>query len=819
MVSTFVSESLAALHPPLRWKEELGIVPDLHPHLCATAHWELTPNSAVAHILVVWTGENFLRLAQDNRLAAELERVRSALSTLIPNGSAAPDWLVSASAVQRLTFAVLSDSLNAVSRTIAHAQLELGVTIRHMRHGEMVDTLTTYALALEPTRQAPREERFLCGLDPRAVRFNQGAQKTLSGAWLAALRQVLAESQAKAVHRAFPTFRRLYELCKDESAAEAALAELRLGRRRRSGTEGSQRFGPAKSRKVISVMRCYESLPSDPGAKASNAGAIEQLAMETAVGTTAASGDAVGASSTHASKPSSMHAHQHGLAASRQQISGAIRLPATAAYDSIDESSGAAERSSATATSIRVHGMHGMQETHMDVNGHHAAIVGIRQHSNNDNSLASIGSTEPGLRQLYGETAEVGCRDLWDEEDEWRRQECALDVEHDDGYLDAASSEDEGVAQLSEVLDDEQKRAASLRWSDNEQSCECSNPHLENRISEGNCGSRRVSTLHLYTSSTQPRLNDGRLRHSYVRTVHLEEVVGTGNSAKSDDGSVSDDSEISLFDQACSQMGVHRTSSSRSYSCGIEGTMNLAVRVEPTPETRGATMAAPPCSMVSQAVSESIVPAPCFVDRAVDELHPDAPGLTVVEGASRLSSHLMSEPSSHLMSEPFEVCIGGAVGDEMDADSDSATELDPDELPELYRLCSASRTTGANGMAMASTMWESPGPRPSEKDLSESEEDCGEPESHTGLSQAMHDVDVACEEGNFEDGDSNNDDEPGAHSLLIPEPSGAASDTAVPDASERRLSQRTPTLRKHLLVGIETMRRRATNPVYPSRFF
>jgi hypothetical protein len=220
---SYVTEALAAEHPALSEAPGFVVVSTLHRSLPVTAHWEQPSRSsdgggAIAHIVVVWSAEAFLSFVREKRLPAELASVQDGVRAL------------TADRVPGLTLAVLSDSVgSAVHRTVSRVQLEHGISVRQLSRSSLIDVLETYALALEPPRVAVRDESFLCGLDPRSVRYNEKAQKTLSKAWLAALRQVVAEKPAKAVHTSFPTFSRLYELCKDEAVAEATLADLPLG--------------------------------------------------------------------------------------------------------------------------------------------------------------------------------------------------------------------------------------------------------------------------------------------------------------------------------------------------------------------------------------------------------------------------------------------------------------------------------------------------------------------------------------------------------------------------------------------------------------
>lgn len=263
-MSSYVSESLAAEYPALSEAPGFVVVPALHASLPATAHWEQPSRSsgeagAIAHIVVVWSAEALLSFVREKKLPAELASVQEGVRALTEGRAQGAG---ASGGTSRVTLAIVNDAVgSAVHRAVSRIQLEHGVSVRQLSRSSLVDVFETYALALEPSRVAVRDETFLCGLDPRSVRYNEGAQKTLSKAWLAALRQVVAEKPAKAVHQSYPTFARLYELCKDEAAANATLAELPLGRRRRSGTEVGMRFGPAKSQKLIEVMRCYEAAP------------------------------------------------------------------------------------------------------------------------------------------------------------------------------------------------------------------------------------------------------------------------------------------------------------------------------------------------------------------------------------------------------------------------------------------------------------------------------------------------------------------------------------------------------------------------------
>ena len=101
-----------------------------------------------------------------------------------------------------------------------------------------------------------RRCRFLAGLTAHDVLHNRSVPRSLSQSWLGALKQLLPESAASAVHAAHPSFRQLYDHVRQADAAGAAggLAELRVG---------AKRLGPARSKRVRRLLTATQEQASE----------------------------------------------------------------------------------------------------------------------------------------------------------------------------------------------------------------------------------------------------------------------------------------------------------------------------------------------------------------------------------------------------------------------------------------------------------------------------------------------------------------------------------------------------------------------------
>ena len=127
-------------------------------------------------------------------------------------------------------------------------QLECGISVRRVLNAvELADLLVALGSALSRAAysSACGEVAFLSGLTSRDVLFNQKVPRGLSEAWLGALKQLLPERAASAVHTAFPTSQAIYQHYREAADPQGAIADLRVG---------NQRFGPCKSRRLHRIL-------------------------------------------------------------------------------------------------------------------------------------------------------------------------------------------------------------------------------------------------------------------------------------------------------------------------------------------------------------------------------------------------------------------------------------------------------------------------------------------------------------------------------------------------------------------------------------
>jgi hypothetical protein len=208
-----------------------------------SARW-VAGSHRLPRVLVVWESAEVARLASTGGLVPALAAAQAAVA----------GWHSDAT----LSLVVVGRAAAGVEQCLSVAQLELGLSsVRRALHSkELAELLACHTDALakaqhslrapdDAARDAPD---FLAGLTAHDVLHNRGVPKALHASWLFALKQLLPESAAVAVHAAYPSFRRLYSHLIDAERAgrEPALAELRVA--------GGKRLGPARSRKLVKVL-------------------------------------------------------------------------------------------------------------------------------------------------------------------------------------------------------------------------------------------------------------------------------------------------------------------------------------------------------------------------------------------------------------------------------------------------------------------------------------------------------------------------------------------------------------------------------------
>ena len=150
----------------------------------------------------------------------------------------------------RVTLVATGAPPPGLERVLDEVQLECAISCRRaLNDAEVADMLAAIGSALAKAARPSDDQPFLAGLSSQDVLFNQRMPRGPSEAWLGALRQLLPERAAAAVHAAHPTISRLYAHYRAAAAAgaepHAAIAELRVG---------NQRLGPCKSRRLHRVM-------------------------------------------------------------------------------------------------------------------------------------------------------------------------------------------------------------------------------------------------------------------------------------------------------------------------------------------------------------------------------------------------------------------------------------------------------------------------------------------------------------------------------------------------------------------------------------
>tara|TARA_B110001452_G_C15119856_1_gene390320 strand:+ start:91 stop:876 length:786 start_codon:yes stop_codon:yes gene_type:complete len=150
----------------------------------------------------------------------------------------------------RVTLVATGTPPPGLERVLDEVQLECAISCRRaLNDAELADMLAAIGSALAKAARPSDEQAFLAGLSSQDVLFNQKMPRNPSEAWLGALRQLLPERAAAAVHAAHPTVSRLYAHYRAAAATgaepHAAIAELRVG---------NQRLGPCKSRRLHRVM-------------------------------------------------------------------------------------------------------------------------------------------------------------------------------------------------------------------------------------------------------------------------------------------------------------------------------------------------------------------------------------------------------------------------------------------------------------------------------------------------------------------------------------------------------------------------------------
>ena len=136
---------------------------------------------------------------------------------------------------------------------------------------ELADVLANHTAAIAKAEQAQAEPAaaaagssssaaagpstapdFLAGLTAHDVLRNKGVPKAPSAAWLGALKQILPEAGANAVHAEHPSFRRLYNHLVDAEKPgsglpmEGRLADIRCA--------NGKRLGPARSKRLAKLI-------------------------------------------------------------------------------------------------------------------------------------------------------------------------------------------------------------------------------------------------------------------------------------------------------------------------------------------------------------------------------------------------------------------------------------------------------------------------------------------------------------------------------------------------------------------------------------
>ena len=205
-------------------------------------------SSAVADrchaVCLVWDASEALRLHAAGALGSRLVAAQAMCRAWHPE------------CVPSLLF--VGKNTPGLDRLVAELQLDAGVSARRaVTVRDLADLLHAHGRALARAEKKAAKDvdgqgqpDFLAGLTSADILHNKGVPKTLTMAWLGALKQLLPSSAADAVHAAFPSFRKLYTHLRANEAAgrplEGHLADLRVA--------GGKRLGPARSRRLARLL-------------------------------------------------------------------------------------------------------------------------------------------------------------------------------------------------------------------------------------------------------------------------------------------------------------------------------------------------------------------------------------------------------------------------------------------------------------------------------------------------------------------------------------------------------------------------------------
>lgn len=249
-----------------------GMLPvDVLPATCApalppfTVHWTRNSPAACAAIspaaapvsdrlpraCAVWESAEVVRCATSGTLRATISAAQEAWRSA---------WLPGCT----LGLIVVGKTVAGLERCIDAVQLEAGVACRRATsERELCELLTLHGQMLCASEKkdgaSASVPTFLAGLTSSDILHNKGVPKSLPQAWLGALKQILPEAHATAVHQAYPSFRRLYAHLKRSEAEggrpEGCLAELRV--------QGGKRLGPARAKRLARVLMATREQADD----------------------------------------------------------------------------------------------------------------------------------------------------------------------------------------------------------------------------------------------------------------------------------------------------------------------------------------------------------------------------------------------------------------------------------------------------------------------------------------------------------------------------------------------------------------------------
>jgi len=230
-----ICETIVKRHPTLATALDAASVPfQVCSGLDSCVRWrdDQTDREAVA---AVWEADECMALMRHSTLGDRVSAMQAAApgAVLILVGHAA-----------------------GLERCASWLSLELGVSVRRAAQpAHLADVLVAVATALSRASAAPKPcEDFLHGLTASDALFNRTKPRDAEGAWLGALRQVLSDNAAGAVHAAYPSFRDLFHHLHTAPDAREALADVRVGQ---------QRLGPCKARRVWRVLMATREEASD----------------------------------------------------------------------------------------------------------------------------------------------------------------------------------------------------------------------------------------------------------------------------------------------------------------------------------------------------------------------------------------------------------------------------------------------------------------------------------------------------------------------------------------------------------------------------